>query len=99
MKVPKWPSCLFRRLVPPSTYILRKLPLTYLIAVKMKMDGFLMCQEMFHASFSAEALINDYKCPHIGDISRGELTLPCNFPFEIQDKLKILTAGLCNHIC
>ena len=25
----------------------------------MKMDGFLMCQEMFHASFSTEALLKE----------------------------------------
>ena len=55
-----WPSRTFAS----ATYILRKLPLTYLIAVKIKMDSFLMCQEMFHASFSTEALINDYKCLH-----------------------------------
>lgn len=35
----------------------------------MKMDGFLMCQEMFHVSFSTEALLNDRKCHWIGDIS------------------------------
>lgn len=34
----------------------------------MKMDGFLMCQEMLRASFSTEALINDCKCPHIEEL-------------------------------
>jgi len=57
-----------------STYILRKLPLTYLIAVKMKMDGFLICQEMLRASFSTEALINDCKCPHISDSVKKSLS-------------------------
>lgn len=43
-----------------------------------------MCQEMFHASFSSETLINE-KCPNIGDFHKEKLVLPLSFLFEMQE--------------